>query len=208
MKPEDGQAPRGDRGCEDGELVQRALDGEERAYEALLLRYQRPVFSILVRMVRDRELAEDLAQEAFLRAFRALERYDPTRPLSTWLFRIAHNLAVDHLRRRTPETVPIDGGEGGWTGDGERVPGISLPSPEEAPDRYVENRELGDLLEEAIGRLRPEYRSAILLRHVEGCSYEEVAEILELPVGTVKTHLHRARRELRSHLSEVPGISP
>jgi len=189
---------------DDREIVLLALEGHERAFEELLRRYERPVFSLIFRMVRDREIAEDLAQEAFVKVFRALDQYDPAHRFSSWLFKVAHNVTVDHLRRRQLDTVSIDGSphdDPSGSGSDTR---ISLASTLESPEEFAENRELGDRIEQAIGRLRPDYRAAILLRHVEGHSYEEVAEIMEVPLGTVKTYIHRARGELRTILAGVP----
>lgn len=189
---------------DDREIVLLALEGRERGFKELVRRYERPIFSLVFRMVRDRELAEDLAQEAFVKVFRALDQYDPAHRFSSWLFKVAHNVAVDHLRRKQLDTVSIDGSPHGDPADGSRDSGISLPSTLESPEEFTENRELGDRIEQAIGRLRPDYRAAVLLRHVEGYSYEEVAEIMEVPLGTVKTYIHRARGELRTILAGVP----
>ncbi|MDT8340219.1 MAG: sigma-70 family RNA polymerase sigma factor [Longimicrobiales bacterium] len=188
---------------DDRSLAALAGQGREGAFRELLRRYERPVFSLVFRMVRDRELAEDLAQEAFIRAFNAIDSYDPTYRFSSWIFKIANNHTIDHLRRRRLDTVSIHGAPGATTPDEVARTGIVLESREEAPDQYVESRELGGMLEEAIGRLRPEYRAVILLRHVEGYAYEEIAEMLELPLGTVKTYLHRARHELRDVLQPM-----
>ncbi|MEX0856404.1 MAG: sigma-70 family RNA polymerase sigma factor [Gemmatimonadota bacterium] len=188
---------------DDRALVVQACDGRDRAFEELLRRYERPVFTLVLRMVRDRELAEDLAQEAFIKAFQAIRSYDPAYKFSSWIFKIANNLTIDHLRRRRIDTVSIDGSPHASSAGGERDTRIVLRSTEETPEAFVENRELGGQIEDAIARLRPEYRTAVLLRHVEGYSYEEVAEIMEVPLGTAKTYIHRGRTELRTQLAEV-----
>jgi RNA polymerase sigma-70 factor (ECF subfamily) len=131
------------------------------------------VFSLLYRMVRDRALAEDLAQETFIKVLNGIKSYRPEFKFSSWIFKIANNAAIEQL--------------------GDRA---------ESPLDEVESRELGTAIERAIARLRPEYRSCILLRHVEGYSYEEIADTLELPLGTVKTYIHRARNELRGFLAD------
>ncbi|MEZ4417879.1 MAG: sigma-70 family RNA polymerase sigma factor [Gemmatimonadota bacterium] len=181
---------------DDRELVARALRGRESAFRELLQRYERPIFSLILRMVRDRGLAEDLAQETFIRAFNALGRYDPRYKFSSWIFKIANNLTIDHLRKRTLDTVSIDGSPHALTAEEQSQSRLSVPCDDESPQEYVENRELAAQIEEAIGHLRPEYRTAVLLRHVEGYAYEEIAQIMEIPLGTVKTYLHRARHEL------------
>jgi len=188
---------------DDRALAALAAQGREGAFRELLQRYERPVFSLVFRMVRDRALAEDLAQEAFIRAFNAISSYDPTYKFSSWLFKIANNHAIDHLRKRKLDTVSIHGSPSASSAEEVSRTSITLESTEEAPDAYVESRELGGIMEEAIGRLRPEYRSVILLRHVEGYAYEEIAEAMELPLGTVKTYLHRARNELKDLLTPL-----
>ncbi|MFO8175965.1 MAG: RNA polymerase sigma factor [Gemmatimonadota bacterium] len=188
---------------EDKELAGLAAKGREMAFRELLSRYERPVFSLVYRMVRDRTLAEDLAQEAFIRAFNAIDSYKPKYKFSSWIFKIANNHTIDHLRKRRLDTVSIDGSPHARTSEEEAQTRLVVESHEEAPDRYVEARELGGQIEEAIGKLRPEYRTVVLLRHVEGHSYDEIAEIMELPLGTVKTYLHRARAELKELLAHA-----
>ena len=186
-------------------LAAKAAKGHQGAFRELLERYERPVFSLIYRMVRDRALAEDLAQEAFIRAFKAIGSYNPSYKFSSWMFKIANNLTIDHLRRKRIETVSIHGSPHATTGEEEAQTRLIVESGDERPDAYVENRELGTQIEHAIGALRPEYRTATLLRHVEGYSYEEIAQIMELPLGTVKTYIHRARIELKALLSVEGG---
>jgi RNA polymerase sigma-70 factor (ECF subfamily) len=184
----------------DQELVRLCLKGQERAAHELVSRYQRPVFSFICRMVRDRELAEDLAQDTFIRAFDNLAKYDPDYKFSSWLFKVGHNLTVDHIRRRELDTVSIHGAPDAVTTDQQEATSVTLESEFEQPDELLEARELGSSIEEAIDRLRPEYRTAVMLRHVEGYSYDEIAEVMEIPLGTVKTYIHRARAELQDML--------
>lgn len=188
---------------DDRALAALAAQGREGAYRELLSRYERPVFSLVFRMVRDRALAEDLAQEAFIRAFNAIDSYDATYKFSSWIFKIANNHTIDHLRKRKLDTVSIHGSPSASSAEEQERTRITLESTSEQPDAYVESRELGGMVEEAIGQLRPEYRTAILLRHVEGYAYEEIAETMELPLGTVKTYLHRARKELKDILAPL-----
>jgi len=187
----------------DRELVAEACLGQERAYRELLDRYQRPVFSLVYRMVRDRETAEDIAQEAFVRAFQALDSYNPAYKFSSWLFKIANNLTIDHLRKRRLETVSIHGSPHADDAEAEQRSSIVLESRDENPQEFSENRELGAQIEVALAALRPTYRAAVLLRHVEGYSYEEIAEIMEVPLGTAKTYIHRGRLELKGMLAEA-----
>jgi RNA polymerase sigma-70 factor (ECF subfamily) len=189
----------------DQEVVLLARSGREAAYRELVRRYERPIFALLYRMVRDRELAEDLAQETFVKALNAIESYRPEFKFSSWIFKIANNAAIDHLRRRELDTLSLDGSPHAETPEAMQATALQIGARQESPLDAVEARELGGAIEAAIGRLRPEYRSCILLRHVEGRAYEEIAEILDLPLGTVKTYIHRARNELRlalAHLKE------
>jgi RNA polymerase sigma-70 factor, ECF subfamily len=187
----------------DPAVVELARKGSEAAYRELLTRYERPVFSLVFRMVRDRETAEDLSQETFIKVLNNLDRYSPEFKFSSWLFKIANNLTIDHLRRRRVDTISIEGAPDAVTSESARATSIAVVSGNESPLEELESRELGTAIERAIGRLRPEYRACIMLRHVEDKSYEEIAEIVKLPLGTVKTYIHRARQELRTALGDV-----
>jgi RNA polymerase sigma-70 factor (ECF subfamily) len=187
----------------DQEVVLMARAGREAAYRELIRRYERPIFALLFRMVRDRELAEDLAQETFIKALNAIESYRPEFKFSSWIFKIANNAAIDHLRRRELDTLSLDGSPHAATPEAMQATALQIGARQESPLDAVEAKELGGAIESAIGRLRPEYRSCILLRHVEGRAYEEIAEILDLPLGTVKTYIHRARNELRQTLAHL-----
>jgi RNA polymerase sigma-70 factor (ECF subfamily) len=188
------------RELSDQEIVALARDGREAAYRELIHRYERPVFSLIYRMVRDRELAEDLAQDTFVKVLNALESYRAEYKFSSWIFKIANNVAIDQLRRRELDTLSLDGAPDARTADEVEATALQAVHRGETPLAELESRELGSIIEQAIGRLRPEYRACILLRHVEGRSYEEIAEALDLPLGTVKTYIHRARHELREYL--------
>lgn len=187
----------------DQEIVELALKGRESAYRELLRRYQRPVFSLIHRMVRDRELAEDLAQDTFVKVLNALERYQPGYKFSSWIFKIAHNTALDSLRRRELPTLSLDGAPDAVSEAAQAASRPVVTSEEQSPADFAAGRELGAHIEAAIGRLRPEYRTAVTLYHVEGFAYEEIAETMGLPLGTVKTFIHRARRELREQLEHL-----
>ncbi len=187
----------------DQEIVALARAGHEAAYRELIRRYERPLFSLLFRMVRDRELAEDLAQETFIKVLNAIESYRPEYKFSSWIFKIANNAAIDHLRRRELDTLSLEGSPHAETADAIEATALQIGARQESPLDEVAARELGGQIEAAIAQLRPEYRSCILLRHVEGRAYEEIAEILSLPLGTVKTYIHRARHELRQALGHL-----
>jgi RNA polymerase sigma-70 factor (ECF subfamily) len=181
----------------DEALAVEARDGSEEAFRILVERYERPVFGLLVRIVRRGETAEDLAQETFLKAFRALRRFDPGRKFSSWLFKIAHNAALDALRRQGSEPFSLDAP----IGDSDDAPELPADPTAENPFARVAGRDLGRALEAAVGALKPQYREILLLRFVEELAYEEIADVLDLPLGTVKIHLFRARRDLARALA-------
>ena len=191
------------RAASDQDVVALAKAGGHDAYRELIRRYERPVFSLIFRMVRDRETAEDLSQETFIKVLNAIGSYRPEYKFSSWVFKIANNTAIDHLRRRELDTLSIEGSPHATTPEATEATALQLGSGGESPLDVVEARELGGVIEAAINQLRPEYRSCILLRHVEGRAYEEIAEILGLPLGTVKTYIHRARTELRVALGHL-----
>ena len=182
---------------EDRVLIERCLKGEERAFEELLNKYKAAVFSICYRMVRNRTDAEDLSQDAFIRTFSVLDRYDPSYPFSSWLFRITSNLCIDFLRRRRGDTVSLDQPIAGAEGDIQR----QLPAGTVKPDREMETKEMMATLEEAISNLPEHYRIIVVLRHQEQMSYEEIAENLGIPLGTVKARIHRARNMIKEFFS-------
>ncbi|HET7229967.1 MAG TPA: sigma-70 family RNA polymerase sigma factor [Longimicrobium sp.] len=187
----------------DHDLVVRAQNGSDQAYRELLGRYQRPVFSLIYRMVRDREQAEDLAQETFVRVFNNIDRYDPAYKFSSWIFKIATNLTIDWIRRKEVPTVSIDGSRYATSNDDIEASTITVESGDENPEELLESRELGSQIEVAIGKLRPEYRQAIVLRHIDDLPYEDIAQIMALPLGTVKTYIHRGRKELQDMLQHT-----
>lgn len=189
----------------DQEIVVLARKGQEPAYRELVRRYERPVFSLIYRMVRNRELAEDLAQDTFVKVLNALGTYRPEFKFSSWVFKIANNVAIDQLRRRELETLSLEGSPHATTPDAVEATTLELGTGGESALDEVANRELGGEIERAIAKLRPEYRTCILLRHVEDRSYEEIAEVMDLPLGTVKTYIHRARHELRAMLEHLKG---
>ncbi|MFY0535398.1 RNA polymerase sigma factor [Nannocystis pusilla] len=172
----------------------RAQRGDARARRDLVIRYQRPVFALLSRMLHGRAaapLVEDLAQETFLRVFRALQGFDRRGParLSTWILTIASRLAIDELRRRRPEVAPIDP--------------LAEPAGPAAADADAERVRLATALQHAIDDLSPEFRAAFLLREYHELEYAEIADNLQVDLGTVKSRLSRARAALRRALEEV-----
>jgi RNA polymerase sigma-70 factor (ECF subfamily) len=192
------------RAVGDEAVVAAALSGAPEACEEIVRRFERPIFSLIVRMVRDQGHAEDLTQDTFLKMFRALGRYDPTLRFSSWLFRIAHNTAIDFLRKRRLLVVePIEDSDGD-----QHDPLDTLPDPDAiSPERAAVRSELTVAVEQALDRLRPDYRAVLVLRYQEGLEYQEIADVLQTPLGTVKTFLHRARRLLAHELAQAGWAS-
>ncbi|MBI4545765.1 MAG: sigma-70 family RNA polymerase sigma factor [Gemmatimonadetes bacterium] len=189
----------------DQDVVARARTGQEAAFRELIGRYERPVFSLIYRLVRNREQAEDLAQDTFIKVLNALERYDPSYKFSSWIFKIAHNTAIDHLRRKEVDTLSLEGSPHAETAEALDASTLTAVAAGPTPEEHAASQELGAEIERAIARLRPEYRTAIVLWHVEGRPYEEIAQIMDVPLGTVKTYIHRARNELRKRLGHLYG---
>ena len=182
----------------DQEIVGSILAGSADQFEILVRRYQRRLVGTIYRQVGDYDEALDLAQDVFIKVYGALDRYDPAYRFSTWLFRIAGNAAIDHLRKRKIRTVPLgrpdDAGE-------DDAPGIDPASPDKNPEQELRNQELSRRLDEEIEALPADYRELISLRHFGELSYEEIAEMKSMPLGTVKNKIFRARMILREALA-------
>ena len=160
----------------DADVVALAQQGREAAFRELIRRYERPVFSLIYRMVRDRELAEDLAQDTFIKVLNHIDRYRPEFKLSSWLFKIANNVAIDHLRRRQLDTISIDGSPHASTADAIEATSFDVAVSAGVGARRAGSQRARDRDRAGHRQLRPEYRSCIMLRHVEGRSYEEIAD--------------------------------
>lgn len=165
----------------DADLAMQALAGSEDASRALVQRYASPAINLATRMVRDRALAEDLAQEAFARAFDRLATYNPTLRFSSWFFQILHNVTVDYLRKKRVATFSLD--EMQEAGH----PGFADPVRLGAPDAAAEHEAMTAALEKAMCALRPEYREVVVLRYREELPVEEISGVMGIPTGTVKT---------------------
>ncbi len=183
----------------DEELVRQALGGRRDAFERLVQRHQRPLVNHLFRMTGQRDGALDLAQEVFIKVYLSLAVFDPRYRFTTWLYRIASNCAIDHLRRRHPQTCSLT-----RSPDDDRRDSAedSLPASEPTPDDLLRARELQARIERAIRALPNGYRQLILLRHHQHCRYDEIARITNLPLGTVKNRIFRAREMLRGQLAD------
>ena len=180
----------------EGETLRRCLAGDEQAYRDLVRRYQRQVFSLARRMVGSAEDAEDLTQETFVRMFRALERYDASRSFPAWLFTIATRLCIDHLRRRRVRPISMVQRDAATDEDYTLEIEDQGPRPDELAVLAEEEGRVQDLIDS----LPHHYRIVVMLRHQQDLSYEEIAEALHLPLGTVKARIHRARALLKLRL--------
>jgi RNA polymerase sigma-70 factor, ECF subfamily len=189
----------------DAQLVERALAKSEDAFAALVSRHQRSVYNLLARMLGNPALAEELAQESFLKAYTHLRSFNPEYKFSNWILRIAHNAAIDVLRQRGPVLVSLDEPASAEQRPIEET--VVDPSSDEA-ERRLERRDVSRVLGAAMDGLRPEYRRAVVLRYQQDLSYEEVAAVTGEPVGTVKSHLHRARAEMAAFLTKRGFVQP
>jgi RNA polymerase sigma-70 factor (ECF subfamily) len=182
----------------DWELVQRARNQDREAFRELVERYQRRIAALALGMLRNREDALDVVQEAFTKAYQNLDRFKGDASFYTWLYRIAYNLCVDHQRREAKQLhAPLETEEGGEPTAA--AAGLDGPTPDQ-PFAKARDAEIGRRLREAIRELTPDHRAVILLREVEGLSYAEISDVLECPKGTVMSRLHYARRELQARL--------
>ncbi len=181
---------------DDAELVRLVLKGEEVHFETLVARYQTRLFRFIARFTNDAEDARDVTQDVFLKVYGALDTFDPRYRFSTWLFRIAGNAAIDHLRRRRGRTLPLE------LREDEEGEGRSLEPRETRPDPLEDltSRRRRRAIDEAIAKLPDDYRELISLRHYGELPYEEIAELKRMPLGTVKNKLFRARQALRDLL--------
>jgi len=184
----------------DGELIVRGRAGDREALQALAERYQGRILRVVVGMLRNSEDASDIVQEAFVRAFRNLGKFKGDSSFYTWLYRIAVNLTIDHRRKDGKRTmVEFDENAPPATD----VHGHGAGRSPFDPFEQVRNRELGRMIFAAIEELTPDHRAVILLREVEGLSYEEISQVLECSLGTVMSRLHYARKKLQARLGEL-----
>lgn len=186
---------------QDRELVEQALRGNEIAYQALMEKYRNALYRHIQRMVRSKEEVDDLVQECFIKAFSALNSYSSEFAFSTWLYKIATNHTIDFLRKKKLQTLSID--RPIQTKDGELE--YEVPDTTYRPDRHIVEDQRRKLIQEAIDALPPKYHRVIVMRHQQEKSYEEIAKALDLPLGTVKAHIFRARALLYKHLRDKRG---
>ncbi len=180
---------------EDIQLVKRCLKGDQKAYAFLLRKYQHGAYNLCYRLVSNPEMAQDLAQESFVKVFNALKQYDSKYRFSSWLYRVVKNHCYDYLRKSKLPQISID--------DDLRDDGrpLQIPDKNVTPDQRVIRQERQRIVQQAINKLPLESRTVIVLRHLHDKTYEEMAEILDEPLGTIKARVHRARKKLTELLS-------
>ena len=181
-------------GLADYELVQSAVAGREASFEELVRRYQRPIAAYVYRMVGDYDAALDLTQEVFIKVYNSLSRYRSEFKFSTWIYKIAHNAAIDHLRRYAVREQALSGSV-----EGDRRE-VTIESRRLTPEQESERKERRTEIESVVQLLQASYRELIVLRHSHDLSYDEIAEVTGLPLGTVKNRLFRAREAMRDLL--------
>ena len=179
--------------------ISQVIKGDQEAYSDNVEIYQDKVFQICYRMLGNRHEAEDVAQEAFLRAYLNIHTFKKDLKFSSWLYRIATNLCIDRMRKKKPDYYLVSEVSG--------TDGLTLysqiPSEQRTPDQDVENMELSETIQQEISKLPEKYRSVIVLRYIDELSLNEISDVLELPLGTVKTRIHRGRDQLKEQLKNV-----
>lgn len=183
---------------EDAQLIERAALGDEQAFRLIVEKYSRALRFHITRMVRDKEIIDDLIQEIFLKAFSNLGSYNTSFAFSTWLYRIATNHTIDHLRKKKLKTLSID--EPVQSKDGEMQ--IEIPDNSTRADELILTQQRNKIILDALETLPSKYRTVIEMRHMEEKSYQEISEELDLPLGTVKAHIFRARELLYKYLKD------
>ena len=188
----------------DQQLVERVQRGDKAAFDLLVIKYQRKIFRLLSRLIRDASEVEDVAQEAFIKAYRALPNFRGDSAFYTWLYRIAINTAKNFLvsqGRRAPTSTEADVEDAETFDDGEHLRDLNTP------DAMLLTRQVADAVNRAIDRLPEDLKTAIVLREIEGLSYEEIAETMNCPIGTVRSRIFRAREAIAEELRPVLNTS-
>ncbi|CUS79275.1 RNA polymerase, sigma-24 subunit, RpoE [Candidatus Kryptonium thompsonii] len=180
------------------EIVQLAKDGDEKAFEFIVKKYQNKVANLIFKIIGDASIVEDLTQEVFLRVIESLKEYKFGSALYTWIYRITVNICIDEIRRRQRSRAYS-------------LSDVLSQNPKAEPshshvEKTVEQKEMREIIEEAISKLPPEYKTALILREFEDLPYEEIARVLKIRVGTVKSRIFRARKLLAEHLKEYKDL--
>lgn len=189
----------------DHELVERAQGGDKHAFEALVAKYQRKLGRLLSRFIRDHAEVEDVTQEAFIKAYRALPSFRGESAFYTWLYRIGINTAKNYLvaqGRRAPTSTEFDADEAESFEDADQLRDINTP------ESLLQSKQIGQTVNAAVDALPEELRTAIVLREIEGMSYEEIAEAMHCPIGTVRSRIFRAREAVALKLRPLLDTSP
>lgn len=177
-------------------LVKRSQDGDKKSFELLIIKYQRRIFNVIFRVVRDRDAVEDLAQEAFLNAFKSIKRFKGGSSFYTWIYRIAVNVSINYLSKRK-KAVFVDEG----VMETEAVSDI-VTTAGDSPERSVQGREFAAAASRAIEKIPADIRTAIVLREYDGLSYQEIADVTDSPIGTVRSRIFRGRAMLKEMLQD------
>ena len=188
----------------DQQLVERAQKGDKRAFELLVIKYERKLGRLLSRMVRDAAEIDDITQEAFIKAYRALPQFRGESAFYTWLYRIAVNTAKNYLmakgKREIAKSDFVDE-------DGEAMDDVLMPHDIATPDAELQTKQIAKAVNEAVEALPEELRTAITLREIEGLSYEEIAQMMDCPIGTVRSRIFRAREAIAEKIRPMLGTS-
>ncbi len=188
----------------DQQLVERVQRGDKAAFDLLVVKYQRKIFRLLSRLIRDSAEIEDVAQEAFVKAYRALPNFRGDSAFYTWLYRIAINTAKNYLvsqGRRAPTSTQSDVEDAETFDDGDHLRDLNTP------DSMLVTKQVGEAVNRAIDQLPEDLRTAIVLREMEGLSYEEIAESMQCPIGTVRSRIFRAREAIALELRPILDIA-
>src|ERR1041385_2312042 len=183
---------------EDIKLIHSARRGEQSSFKRVMNKYHDPIYNLIARIIRNKGQVEDLTQEAFVKAFASLKNFNEEYAFSTWRYKIATNSTIDYIRKRKLDTFSIDKPVGLEEGDYR----FELPDTTFEPDKSIIQRQRANIIEEAINSLPEKYKRVIILRHTEERDYAEIAKILNLPIGTVKAHIFRARELLNKYLRD------
>ena len=184
----------------DAVLVERAKAGDRTAFEMLVVKYQRRIERLIGRMVRDVDIVPDIAQETFIRAYRALPQFRGESAFYTWLYRIAVNTAKKTLMEMKRDPIVTESARAGRDDDVERSPPDTEPSDSATPDAVLASKQIAAAVNFAVEALSEELRQAITLREIEGLSYEEIAALMNCPIGTVRSRIFRAREAIAARL--------
>jgi len=180
---------------DDFNLINRFKDGDASAFDEIIFKYQDKLYNLCRHMLGNAHDAEDAAQDVFLKAYQNLNRFKPEASLLTWLYRIAINTCIDYRRKPFFESLFKNSKEGD-------VFVIDQPSDSPSPEKLYESKEIGNAIQFALGRLSEKLRTVIVLKEIEGLSYEEISEVLDVSIGTVKSRISRAREELKELLKK------